>query len=391
MCERLTPLPDFWESALQDWQAKGRLRHLEPLQAPAEGSGICYAESGEPLLSFASNDYLGLASDPSLRAAAEAELRRSGVGAGSAPLLGGERPVHAQLARALAEWLGTESVLLFGSGYLANLGVLPALASPGDRIYLDRLAHASLIDGARLSGARFRRFRHNDPEHLEQLLRKGGAGRPWIVTEGIFSMDGDVAQLPELVELAARFGAGIVLDEAHSFGVLGDGGRGTVVHWRLPEAAVPVRMGTLGKAFGCYGAFVAGSRPLIQWLVQKARTFVYHTGLPPAVAAASLRALELLRQGEDRRQHLRVLEQRLRMQLPGMPWLPGGTPIQGLVLGSNARAMEAAARLRQNGIYCPAVRPPTVPEGQARLRISLSAAHRVEDVDRLATTLAAVA
>ena len=380
-------MEDGWAQALAERSALGLLRQTEVLQ-PASGMRPLYHDAaGKLLLSFASNDYLGLARHPALREAVQQSFAVGEFGSGAAPLLGGERWQHAELAAALASWLEVEAVLLFGSGYLANLGVFGALTSAQDHIFLDRLAHASLIDGARLSGARLQRFRHNDLDHLEALLRKPRSGRAWIVTEGVFSMDGDLAPLPELSALAVRYDAALLLDEAHAFGVLGTQGRGSLAHWSLPVEAVTLRVGTLGKAFGSYGAFVAGSSVLIRWLQQSTRSYLFHTALPANVAAASRAALDLLREGETLRQQLQELRSTLHTGLQGSAHLPRQTPIQGQILGSNTAALAAAAALRQAGIYCPAVRPPTVPQGQARLRISLSAAHSIEDIEQLLRAL----
>lgn len=380
-----------WEAALAARAEAGLLRQTEVLQ-PLPGPRPFYRDrAGQTLLSFASNDYLGLARHPALREAASASFASGEYGTGAAPLLGGMRAEHEALAQALADWLGEEDVLLFGSGYLANLGILSGLVEARDLLLLDRLAHASLIDGARLSGARLQRFRHNDLAHLETLLQKPRRGRAWIVSEGVFSMDGDLARLPELSALAARYDAGLLLDEAHAFGVLGAQGQGSLAHWGLPDGAVTLRVGTLGKAFGSYGAFVAGPRSLTRWLQQAARSYLFHTALPANVAAASRAALDLLREGEGLRQHLQELRNTLQAGLQGWPYLPSQTPIQGLILGSNAAALGVAAALRSAGIYCPAVRPPTVPAGRARLRISLSAAHNQDDIQRLLCALQPVA
>ncbi|MCE5419177.1 MAG: 8-amino-7-oxononanoate synthase [Acidithiobacillus sp.] len=383
-------LEELWQESLAQWTAQGRERRLEVL-IPLPGQRPLFRDAeGKTLLSFASNDYLGLSHHPALTLAAQRVLQRGEASSAAAPLLGGERNLHHILAEELARWLGVEAVLLFGSGYLANLGILQTLVGPKDLILLDRLAHASLIDGARLSGARIQRYRHNDMEHLAKLLAAPRKGRAWIVTEGVFSMDGDLAPLPELCTLARQQGAGLLLDEAHALGVLGATGRGSVEHWGLSTDAVPVRMGTLGKAFGSYGAFVAGSRSLIQWLTQRARSFVFHTALPASQAACSLAALAILRDAAPRRRHLDLLRQQLQALKVRGHWLPSSTPIQGLLLGSNERALAAARILREHGIYCPAIRPPTVPEGSARLRISLSAAHRFPDLQLLGKALLAL-
>ena len=383
----LSSLQADWEDGLAARRDAGLLRQTEVLQPLPETRPYFRDAQGVRLLSFASNDYLGLTRHPALREAARESLEGSEYGVSAAPLLGGVRPTHEALAASLAAWLGVEAVLLFGSGYLANLGVLSALVAVQDHLFLDRLAHASLIDGARLSGARLQRFRHNDLDHLETLLQRPRKGRAWIVTEGVFSMDGDLAPLPELLALAARYDAAVLLDEAHAFGVLGKEGCGSLDHWGLAAEQVTLRIGTLGKAFGSYGAFVAGPTLLIRWLQQAARSYLFHTALPANVAAASLAALELLRGGDARRQHLGDLRDALQLGLQGRSYLPSTTPIQGLILGSNEKALQAAAQLRASGIYCPAVRPPTVPAGQARLRISLSAAHAAEDITFLLDAL----
>lgn len=376
-----------WKEALATLRAAGLWRELQPLQPEGDDGFRLRDAQGHALLSFASNDYLGLAGHPALRAAAQEEMALSGVGAGAAPLLGGERPAHAALAEALARWLGVEAVLLFGSGYLANLGIFAALVGRGDGIYADRLNHASLVDGARLAGAHLGRYRHGDLDHLETLLQRHSGGRRWIVSDGVFSMDGDIAPLADLARLAERYDATIILDEAHAFGVIGAGGRGSVAHWQLDPARVGVRMGTLGKAFGVYGAFVAGSQPLIDLLRHRARSFVYHTAFPPMLAAAALAALGLVEGEEWRRERLRSHVRHLHGATTPGSWMPSDTPIQPLLVGEAGHSLALSRALREQGLYVPAVRPPTVPVGAARLRITLSAAHAPEDVDRLRLAL----
>lgn len=382
-----SPQEARWKEALAPLRAAGLWRELQPLQPEGDGGIRLRDAQGHALLSFASNDYLGLAGHPALRVAAGAEMMLSGVGAGAAPLLGGERPVHAALAAALAQWLGVEAVLLFGSGYLANLGIFAALVGRRDGVFADRLNHASLVDGARLAGARLQRYRHGDLNHLETLLQRHGGGRRWIVSDGVFSMDGDIAPLADLVRLAERHDATIMLDEAHAFGVIGAGGRGSAAHWQLDPARVGVRMGTLGKAFGVYGAFVAGSQPLIDLLRHRARSFVYHTAFPPMLAAAALAALGLVQGEEWRRERLRSHVARLRGAATPGSWIASDTPIQPLLVGEAGHSLALSRALREQGLYVPAVRPPTVPTGAARLRITLSAAHGPEDVDRLRLAL----
>lgn len=382
------PQETRWKEALATLRAAGLWRELQPLQPEHDDGSRLRDAQGHALLSFASNDYLGLAGHAALRAAAQEEMARSGVGAGAAPLLGGERPVHGALAEALARWLGVDAVLLFGSGYLANLGIFAALVGRSDGIYADRLNHASLVDGARLAGAHLGRYRHGDLDHLETLLRRHSGGRRWIVSDGVFSMDGDIAPLANLARLAERYDATIILDEAHAFGVIGAGGRGSVAHWQLDPARVGVRMGTLGKAFGVYGAFVAGSQPLIDLLRHRARSFVYHTAFPPMLAAAALAALGLVAGEEWRRERLRSHVRRLHGAAAPGSWMPSDTPIQPLLVGEAGHSLALSRALREQGLYVPAVRPPTVPVGAARLRITLSAAHAPEDVDRLRLALA---
>ncbi len=377
-----------WSAQLADIRQQGLWRELLVLQADSRVRRPLFVDAdGGTLLSFASNDYLGLSMEPALRTAAMLEMEQSGMGAGAAPLLGGERPVHQALAADLAQWLGVEAVLLFGSGYLANLGIISALVGRGDRVFADRLNHASLVDGVRLSGARLQRYRHADMSHLQQWLARGGPGQAWIISDGVFSMDGDVAPLPEMVALARQYQARIILDEAHAFGVLGAQGRGTLAHYHLNVADADVIMGTLGKAFGVYGAFVAGSRSLVDLLRNRARSFIYHTALPAALAAAARVSLQMLQSAEEPRARLEKHRHWLRAQLPHAPWLPSATPIQGLLLGTAESAVQAATRLRRAGLYCPAVRPPTVPNGGSRLRITLSAAHELEDLQQLVAAL----
>ncbi|MEW5791571.1 MAG: 8-amino-7-oxononanoate synthase [Pseudomonadota bacterium] len=362
-------------------------RRLQPMDA-VDGASLRVAEAA--LLSFSSNDYLGLARDSRLQAALCEGTVRDGVGSGAAHLLGGHRGVHQALEEALAAFVGREAALLFGNGYLANLGMIGALAGRGDTIFADRLNHASLVDAALLSRARLLRYRHADLQHLEDLLKTAPArGRRLIVTDGVFSMDGDVAPLAELAELARRHRAWLVVDDAHGLGVLGPEGRGSVAAAGLDDAAVPVLMGTLGKAFGVYGAFVAGSRILVDTLLQRARTYIYTTALPPALAHATLTALDCVRGESWRRERLREHVHALRAGLAGLPWtlLPSDTPIQPLLVGGADAAVALSEALRARGIYVPAVRPPTVPQGTARLRITLSAAHTAADVERLVRAL----
>jgi len=343
---------------------------------------------GREYLAFCSNDYLGLASHPRIvEAAVEAALRH-GVGQGASHLLSGHSTVHDRLEAALAQFLEMPRALLFSSGYQANIGAVTALAGPEDAVFSDALNHASLIDGARLSRARVVRYPHADVDFLSQALDASSGKIKLIVTDGVFSMDGDIAPIPALLELCERHDALLLIDDAHGFGVVGPQGRGSPAHFGLRSPRI-VYVGTLGKAAGVAGAFVAGSPEIVETVLQRARTYIYTTAAPAMLAAAVEASLELIREEEWRRERLRKLVASLRQGLgeAGAALASSDTPIQPLILGSNARALGASAALRERGILVPAIRPPTVPEGTARLRISLSAAHGEEDVSRLVNAL----
>jgi len=338
---------------------------------------------------FCSNDYLGLAADPRLAEALSAAAVRCGVGSGAAHLISGHSPEHEALERALAEHTGRDRAVLFSTGYMANLGVIDALAGRGDRVLEDRLNHASLLDGARLAGARLIRYRHGDMADLSRRLEAGRDGRTLVVTDGVFSMDGDVAPLTEAAAVAAAHEAWLMVDDAHGLGVLGPGGAGSVAAAGLSQAQVPVLMGTLGKALGTFGAFVAGSETLVETLIQDARTYVYTTATPPPLAAATRRALAIAREEGWRRTHLQSLIARFRREAAGLGLepMPSETPIQPLLIGDAQAATAAADRLAERGILVTAIRPPTVPKGAARLRITFSAVHSEQDLDCLLDAL----
>lgn len=354
----------------------------------AGAQGPVLQVDGQDYLSFCSNDYLGLANHPGIVAACVAAAARYGVGAAASALICGHGTAHETLEHDLAVFAGLPRALHFSNGYMANIGIIGALVGAGDTVFLDRLSHASLIDGARLSGATLRVFRHNDPVRLEQALARGKSERKLVVTDAVFSMDGDLAPLPELVALCERHGAWLLVDDAHGFGVLGPQGRGSLAHFglRAPHVAY---MGTLGKAAGVAGAFVAGEASLIEWIMQRARTYMFTTAHPPLLAAAASASLAVIARDEWRRERLRELADLLRQGLEGLPWrlLPSATAIQPLLLGGNAEARALAQTLRDQGIWVPAICPPTVPKGTARLRISLSALHTREHVERLAQAL----
>lgn len=346
--------------------------------------------NGRSLLSFCSNDYLGLASHPEVRRAFQDGAERYGVGSGAAHLVSGHSRAHHDLEEALAAFTGRARALLFSTGYMANLGVIQALAGQGDLVLEDRLNHASLLDGGLLSGARFKRFAHGDAQAAAGALHESSAREKLLATDGIFSMDGDVAPLPELAKACHGNDAWLIVDDAHGFGVLGPGGRGTVAHYGLAESDVPVLVGTLGKAFGTFGAFVAGSEALIETLIQQARTYIYTTALPPALACATLASLKLLEREAWRREKLQALVARFRAgakQL-SLELTNSITPIQPVILGDAATATLASDRLLARHILVPAIRPPTVPEGGARLRVTFCADHTDHDVDRLLDHLA---
>jgi 8-amino-7-oxononanoate synthase len=342
------------------------------------------------MLAFCGNDYLGLANHPDLAAALQRGADQWGLGSGAAHLVNGHSAAHHALEEELADWLGRPRALLFSTGYMANLGVVSALAGRGVTVLQDRLNHASLLDGAQLAGARLRRYAHADAAACARLAADTAPGL--IATDGVFSMDGDLAPLPGLARVAADQGAWLMVDDAHGLGVLGREGRGTLDHLGLGTAEVPILMGTLGKAFGSFGAFVAGDEDLIETLIQRARSYIYTTATPPALAEATRASLAIVRRDHWRRERLAALVRRLRdgVRRLGLPLGDSETPIQPLIAGSTARALAWSQALEDAGILVTAIRPPTVPEGTARLRITLSAAHSAEDVDRLLGALAAL-
>src|SRR5690554_2998276 len=343
---------------------------------------------GQSFLAFCSNDYLGLANHPRIAEAMIEGVRRWGAGGGASHLVVGHSGAHHQLEEALAEFTGRPRALLMSSGYMANMGAITALVGQGDTVLQDRLNHASLLDAGLLSGARFSRYLHNDAQSLQQRLGKA-SGNTLVVSDGVFSMDGDLAKLPEICTTARHHDAWVMVDDAHGFGCLGVTGAGIVEHYGLGLEDVPVLVGTLGKAFGTAGAFIAGSEELIETLIQFARPYIYTTSQPPAVAWATLKSLQLLRDESWRREHLaRLIAQfRAGASALGLQLMDSPTPIQPLLVGDSARAMQLSAGLRERGILVTAIRPPTVPQGTARLRVTLSAAHSAEDIDRLLEAL----
>ncbi len=342
---------------------------------------------GRDYLAFASNDYLGLANHPALVAAARDGALRWGVGGGASHLVAGHSAAHAALEQALADWLRLPAALLFSSGYQANLAVITALVGRGDAVFADRLNHASLNDACLLSRAEFKRFAHHDLAQLERLLAASTAPTKLIAVDAVYSMDGDCAPLAALLALAERFDAWLYVDDAHGFGVLGEG-RGSVVEAGLHSERL-IQMVTLGKAAGVAGAAVAAHAVVIDWLVNSARPFIFTTSTSPLLAHTVQASLRLMADEPERRAALRARMAELKHQLAGLPWtlLPSDTPIQPLLIGGNAEALAVSAGLRARGIWVPAIRPPTVPPGSARLRIALSAAHQPQDIVRLADAL----
>jgi 8-amino-7-oxononanoate synthase len=349
---------------------------------------------GDQVLLFGGNDYLDLAGEPRVIAAAQDGAARLGVGAGASHLISGHFAVHAALERELAEWVAPcaqAHALLFSAGYLANLAIVTALCGRGDAVFGDRLNHACLNDAALLSRAAFIRYRHRDLDALQRRLAGSRAARKLICTDAVFSMDGSIAPLPELLDLAERHDAWLVVDDAHGFGVLGDG-RGTLAHFGLTSPRI-VYMGTLGKAAGVAGAFVAAHRAVTDTLLQTARPYVFTTASPPLLACALQASLALIRREPERRARLQALIAAFRAGAARLPWpvLQSETAIQPLLLGSNAAALAVSEALWQRGLWVPAIRPPTVPRGTARLRITLSAAHSDADLARLLSALGEVA
>lgn len=342
---------------------------------------------GQNLLSFASNDYLGLASHPKLTAELLATLPECALGSGASPLIIGHHRTAQMLETSLAQFLGTQRALSFASGYMANIGVLTALVGRADAIFADQYNHASLNDGALLSRARVHRFRHNDVRALERHLKTSQARRKLVVVDGVFSMDGDVAPLADYLALCEHHDAYLYVDDAHGFGVLGKAGAGSVAHWGLASPRLII-MVTLGKALGVAGALVAAESVIIDTLIQQARTYIYSTAAPPLLAKVALAALHLAQTGDALRAHLQTLIQGLQNTLSSAwPLLPSSTPIQPLLIGDSARALALSAALQKKGILVPAIRPPSVPKGSARLRISLSAAHKMQDIECLVSAL----
>ncbi len=369
--------------------AQGLLRRRRVLES---AQGVHIRVDGKHYLSFCSNDYLGLANHPQLIAGLQQGAAQYGVGAGASHLVSGHFAAHHELEQALAAFVNKPAALIFSGGYLANLGVVQGLVGRGDTVFADKLNHASLNDAMLLSRAGVKRYRHNDVAQLAQQLEQTRSGRKLVITDAVFSMDGDLAPLPQLLALCEQHDAWLLVDDAHGFGVLGAQGRGSLSHFGLASPRL-IYMATLGKAAGVSGAFVAAEEVVINTLLQNARSYIYTTASPPALSVALLASLPLIREEGWRREHLLGLIAQLRAGLGDLPWklLPSATPIQPLLVGGNEAALALSEGLRARGMWVPAIRPPTVPQGTARLRITLSAAHSKQDVSQLIGALHALA
>ncbi|WP_455218953.1 8-amino-7-oxononanoate synthase [Kaarinaea lacus] len=375
----------FETTIAQSLQSKRELHLYRSRRVLTGPQGPHVSIGKESYLSFCSNDYLGLANHPDVVQAMQSGAEHYGVGSGAAHLISGHSTAHHALEEELADFVQRPRALLFSTGYMANLGTVAALLNKGDAVYEDRLNHASLIDAGLNSGARFQRYQHADTHSLNSFLSKSEANKKLIVTDGVFSMDGDIAPMDQLVKLAKKHDAWLMVDDAHGIGVLGKQGRGTIHSFGLSTQDVPVLMGTLGKGLGAFGAFVAGEENLIEYLIQEARTYIYTTALPSAIAEATRRSLQLAKQDQWRRDKLNTLIQRFRAgakQL-GLTLIDSKTPIQALIIGDADRAVALSQQLLQKGILISAIRPPTVPENSSRLRITFSALHEDSDVDLL--------
>jgi glycine C-acetyltransferase/8-amino-7-oxononanoate synthase len=369
----------MFERDLAQREQQHLLRDLVRLDS-AQGPRVTV--DGKPVVLLCSNNYLGIAEHPALKQAACDAMERYGFGSGASRLVSGNTELHEELERRIAAFKGAESAILFNSGYAANTGIIPAVAGEGDLVLSDQLNHASIIDGCRLSRARTEVFRHRDMDHLESLLRSDTtAPRKLIITDGVFSMDGDIAPLPDLVRLAERYHAILMVDDAHATGVLGGHGRGTAEHFGL-ENRVHIQMGTLGKALGSFGAYVAGARDLVRYLLNTCRSYLFSTSLPPAVCAASIASLDVLEAEPWRRETLWNNRNRLAHGLAslGVSIAPSATPIFPLLVGSSDQALQASQRAFARGMFAAAIRPPTVPDGSARLRATVMATHSEEDI-----------
>ena len=382
----ISSIDSILSAALTERRAENLYRSRRVIESPQAPQ---VTVNGKTYISFCSNDYLGLANHPDVVASFQSAASRFGVGSGASHLVAGHSSEHHALEEELAAFTGRERALLFSTGYMANLGAITALVGEGDAVFEDRLNHASLLDGGLLSGARFQRFLHNDLSNLQNRFDKTDAKRKLIVVDGVFSMDGDCAPLDDLANLAQKNNAWLMVDDAHGFGCLGKTGGGSAELFGLTQENLPILMGTLGKSFGTFGAFISGSETLIETLIQFSRSYIYTTAMPPAIAAATRKSLQLLQTESWRREHLNLLISRFRAgarQL-GLQISSSFSPIQPIMIGDQARTLEVAEKLAQRGILIIAIRPPTVPAGSSRLRITFSAEHSIAQVDQLLSAL----
>ncbi|MCB5205963.1 8-amino-7-oxononanoate synthase [Methylovorus mays] len=377
-------LLDDLAAELAERTSAGLRRQRRVIQGPQTTEVVA---NGKRLLSFASNDYLGLANHPRLISAMQQATQAVGVGSGASHLITGHHALHEELEQALARFVGLPAALLFSTGYMANMGVVAALVGRDDAVFADKLNHASLNDAVVLSRAEFKRYPHQDLPALESMLAASRARRKLVLVDAVFSMDGDIAPLPEILALCERYDAWLMLDDAHGFGVLGEQGAGILEHFNITSPRI-IYMATLGKAAGVAGAFVAGEPVLIDYLLQQARTYIYTTASPAALAAALQEALKVIHDEPQRRAHLRHLISILNAHTPRRwQWMPSETAIQPLLVGGNDEVLRLSEYLLTHGLLVPAIRPPTVPKGTARLRISLSATHSEQDVHTLIDAL----
>jgi 8-amino-7-oxononanoate synthase len=382
----MSPFNHFLQSRLDGRREKKLYRQRSILESP---QSVHLQVNGKKCISFCSNDYLGLANHPKVIESFQSAAKRWGVGSGASHLVSGHSSEHHALEEELAAFTGRESTILFSTGYMANLGCITALMQEGDAVFEDKLNHASLLDAGLASGAKFQRFLHGDMDNLQLRLKKSDAEKKLIVVDGVFSMDGDFAPLDQLSVLAAQHNAWLMVDDAHGLGCLGKNGGGTAELFSLTQNKLPILMGTLGKSFGTFGAFIAGSRLLTENLIQFARSYIYTTALPPAVAAASRTSLRLIQEESWRREHLQTLIHAFRKgaEDSGLQLMPSASPIQPIMIGDEEKALRISKKLFERGFWVVAIRPPTVPAGTSRLRITLSAEHSLQQVENLLSAL----
>ncbi len=371
--------PKLIQAFLKEKQQQHLYRKAHVSQSPQQPHMTI---NGVKFLTFCSNDYLGLANHPKILSAFKQAADKYGVGSGAAHLINGHSVEHQKLEEELAEFTGRDRALLFSTGYMANLGVVNTLMERGDMIYADRLNHASLIDAGLLSNAKMKRYAHNDTKALEKLYTKNTSSNTMILTDGVFSMDGDIAPIKKLSQIAKQHNAWLMVDDAHGFGTLGKTGAGLLEQENLNQGDIPILMATLGKGIGTAGAFIAGSNDLIEYLIQTARTYTFTTAMPPAIAAATRASLKIIKNDNERRELLNNHIQQFKKGADelGIKLMPSDTAIQPIMVGSTEKAVKISERLRENGILVTAIRPPTIPEGTARLRVTLSAKHTEADI-----------